>query len=145
MERTYIEKLLNKLNNEYGFNLKFGENFKMAFSHSSYTNEKKIAKYLNYERLEFLGDAVVELTTSEFLFKKFPELDEGELTKLRASIVCEKTLVKYALQLNLDKCIYLGRGEEKMGGRSRAALLDDIFESFTWALYLETNLETVKI
>ena len=69
MERTYIEKLLNKLNNEYGFNLKFGENFKMAFSHSSYTNEKKIAKHLNYERLEFLGDAVVELTTSEFLFK----------------------------------------------------------------------------
>ena len=145
MERTYIEKLLNKLNNEYGFNLKFGENFKMAFSHSSYTNEKKIAKHLNYERLEFLGDAVVELTTSEFLFKKFPKLAEGELTKLRASIVCEKTLVKYALQLNLDKCIYLGRGEEKMGGRSRAALLADIFESFTGALYLETNLETVKI
>ena len=145
MERTYIEKLLNKLNNEYGFNLKFGENFKMAFSHSSYTNEKKIAKHLNYERLEFLGDAVVELSTSEFLFKKFPELAEGELTKLRASIVCEKTLVKYALQLNLDKCIYLGRGEEKMGGRSRAALLADIFESFTGALYLETNLETVKI
>ena len=123
MERTYIEKLLNKLNTEYGFNLKFGENFKMAFSHSSYTNEKKIAKHLNYERLEFLGDAVVELTTSEFLFKKFPELAEGELTKLRA---------------------YLGRGEEKMGGRSRAALLADIFESFTGALYLETNLGTVK-
>lgn len=144
MERTHIEKLLNHLNEAYGFNLEFGENFKMAFSHSSYTNEKRIAKHLNYERLEFLGDAVVELTTSEFLFKKFSELAEGELTKLRASIVCEKTLVKYALQLNLDKCIYLGRGEEKMGGRTRAALLADIFESFTGALYLEADLETVK-
>ena len=85
----------------------------MAFSHSSYTNEKRIAKHLNYERLEFLGDAVVELTTSEFLFKKFPNLAEGELTKLRASIVCEKTLVKYALQLNLDKCIFLVKVRKK--------------------------------
>lgn len=144
VERTYIEKLLNNLNEKYGFNLKFSENFKNAFSHSSYTNEKRIAKHLNYERLEFLGDAVVELTTSEFLFKKFSELPEGELTKLRASIVCEKTLVKYALQLGLDKCIYLGKGEEKMGGRSRTALLADIFESFTGAMYLESNLEVVK-
>lgn len=144
MEQKHIEKLLSHLNSEYSFSLKYSENFKMAFSHSSYTNEKKIAKHLNYERLEFLGDAVVELVTSEFLFKKFPELAEGELTKLRASIVCEKTLVKYALKLNLDKCIFLGRGEEKMGGRSRAALLADIFESFTGAMYLETNLETVK-
>lgn len=144
MERTHIERLLNNLNEEYGFKLKFSENFKNAFSHSSYTNEKRIAKHLNYERLEFLGDAVVELTTSEFLFKKFSELPEGELTKLRASIVCEKTLVKYALQLGLDNCIYLGKGEEKMGGRSRAALLADIFESFTGAMYLESNLEVVK-
>ncbi|MGX7111666.1 ribonuclease III [Gemella cuniculi] len=145
MEKKNIEKLLNKLNNDFGFNLKYSDNFKMAFCHSSYANEKRIAKHLNYERLEFLGDAVVELTTSEFLFKKFSELSEGELTKLRASIVCEKTLVKYALLLKLDKCIFLGKGEEKMGGRSRAALLADIFESFTGALYLETNLETVKI
>lgn len=144
MEKRYIEDLLNKLNKDYNFNLKYSNNFRMAFSHSSYTNEKRIAKHLNYERLEFLGDAVVELTTSEFLFKKFPNLAEGELTKLRASIVCEKTLVKYALQLNLDKCIFLGKGEEKMGGRSRAALLADIFESFTGAMYLEAGLETVK-
>ena len=142
MEKRYIEDLLNKLNKDYNFKLKYSNNFKMAFSHSSYTNEKRIAKHLNYERLEFLGDAVVELTTSEF--KKFPNLAEGELTKLRASIVCEKTLVKYALQLNLDKCIFLGKGEEKMGGRSRAALLADIFESFTGAMYLEAGLETVK-
>ena len=144
MEKRYIEDLLNKLNKDYNFNLKYSNNFRMAFSHSSYTNEKRIDKHLNYERLEFLGDAVVELTTSEFLFKKFPNLAEGELTKLRASIVCEKTLVKYALQLNLDKCIFLGKGEEKMGGRSRAALLADIFESFTGAMYLEAGLETVK-
>ena len=100
---------------------------------------------MNYERLEFLGDAVVELTTSEFLFKKFPNLAEGELTKLRASIVCEKTLVKYALQLNLDKCIFLGKGEEKMGGRSRAALSCRYFLNHSLgAMYLEAGLETVK-
>ena len=133
MEKRYIEDLLNKLNKDYNFNLKYSNNFRMAFSHSSYTNEKRIAKHLNYERLEFLGDAVVELTTSEFLFKKFPNLAE-----------CEKPLVKYAVQLNLDKCIFLGKGEEKMGGRSRAALLADIFESFTGAMYLEAGLETVK-
>lgn len=145
MENKYIDGLLVNLNEQYGINLKNSKNFKTAFSHSSYTNEHKIAKHLNYERLEFLGDAVVEVTTSEFLFKKFPNMAEGDLTKLRASIVCEKTLVKYALQLNLDKCIYLGRGEEKSGGRSRPALLADIFESFVGALYLETNIEIVKL
>ena len=145
MENKYIDGLLVNLNEQYGINLKNSKNFKAAFSHSSYTNEHKIAKHLNYERLEFLGDAVVEVTTSEFLFKKFPNMAEGDLTKLRASIVCEKTLVKYALQLNLDKCIYLGRGEEKSGGRSRPALLADIFESFVGALYLETNIEIVKL
>ena len=87
MEKRYIEDLLNKLNKDYNFNLKYSNNFRMAFSHSSYTNEKRIAKHLNYERLEFLGDAVVELTTSEFLFKKFPNLAEGELTKIK-SIDC---------------------------------------------------------
>lgn len=144
MQKKYILDLLKHLNDELGFSLEYTNNFKMAFSHSSFTNEKGLAKHENYERLEFLGDAVVEIVTSEFLFKKFPTLAEGELTKLRASIVCEKTLVKYALQLNLDKCIFLGKGEEKMGGRTRPALLADIFESFTGALYLETNLEAVK-
>ena len=145
MQEKQIKQLLSNLNSKFNFNLRYGKNFKMAFSHSSYTNENRLAKHISYERLEFLGDAVVEVVTSEFLFKKFPKLSEGELTKLRASIVCEKTLVKYALSLGLDKCIFLGKGEEKMGGRTRPALLADIFESFTGALYLETNLSSVKI
>ncbi|ERK58868.1 ribonuclease III [Gemella bergeri ATCC 700627] len=145
MQEKQIKQLVLNLNSKFNFNLRYGKNFKMAFSHSSYTNENRLAKHISYERLEFLGDAVVEVVTSEFLFKKFPKLSEGELTKLRASIVCEKTLVKYALSLGLDKCIFLGKGEEKMGGRTRPALLADIFESFTGALYLETNLSSVKI
>ncbi|AME09280.1 MULTISPECIES: ribonuclease III [Gemella] len=145
MQEKRIKQLLLNLNSEFNFNLRYGKNFKMAFSHSSYTNEHRFAKHISYERLEFLGDAVVEVVTSEFLFKKFPTLSEGELTKLRASIVCEKTLVKYALSLGLDKCIFLGKGEEKMGGRTRPALLADIFESFTGALYLETNLSSVRV
>ena len=87
MEKRYIEDLLNKLNKDYNFNLKYSNNFRMAFSHSSYTNEKRIAKHLNYERLEFLGDAVVELTTSEFLFKKFPKTSGSGIPQVKGLIL----------------------------------------------------------
>ena len=144
MEIENIKQLLIRVNNLYNLNLEYSNNYFSAFSHSSYTHENKIERTANYERLEFLGDAVVEVTTSEYLYKKFPETSEGDLTKLRASIVCEKSLVKFALQLGLDKCILLGRGEEKSGGRTRPALLADIFESFVGAMYLETNIDVVK-
>lgn len=140
-----IEDFLNELNKLYNLKIENSQIYKRAFAHSSYTNEKNIEKYLNYERLEFLGDAVLELITSEFLYKKFPTLPEGDLTKLRASIVCEPTLVKIAKELNFHNYIYLGKGEEKTGGRERPALLADIFESFIGALYLEKGIETVKL
>lgn len=139
-----IENFLGELNRRYDLKIENSQIYKRAFAHSSYTNEKNIEKYLNYERLEFLGDAVLELVTSEFLYKKFPTLPEGDLTKLRASIVCEPTLVKIAKELNIHNYIYLGKGEEKTGGRERPALLADIFESFIGALYLEKGVETVK-
>lgn len=96
------------------------------------------------ERLEFLGDAVLELTVSEFLYNKYPDRSEGELTKLRASIVCEPSLVGFAEQLQFGLYVLLGKGEELTGGRTRPALLADVFEAFVGALYLDQGLEVVR-
>jgi ribonuclease-3 len=117
---------------------------KQAFTHSSYVNEHRIAGHKDNERLEFLGDAVLELTVSEFLYFAYPGRTEGELTKLRASIVCEPSLVTFAENLEFGAYVLLGKGEELTGGRSRPALLADVFESFIGALYLDQGLETVK-
>jgi len=116
---------------------------KQAFTHSSYVNEHRRKPYEDNERLEFLGDAVLELTVSQFLFKKYPMMSEGELTKLRAAIVCEPSLVTFANELCFGKSILLGKGEEMTGGRERPALLADVFEAFIGALYLDKGLETV--
>ncbi|MBF0713402.1 ribonuclease III [Gemella sp. GH3] len=141
-----LQNLLNTLNKEFNLDIAYKKEYIMAFTHSSYINEnKKLSKNDNYERLEFLGDATLEIAISDYLYNKFPELSEGELTKIRASIVCEPTLVKYALQLKFNDYIFLGKGEEKIGGRERPALLADIFESFIGALYLDKGLEVVKM
>ena len=95
------------------------------------------------ERLEFLGDAVLELTVSQYLFQKYPTMSEGELTKLRAAIVCEPSLVRFANELSFGSLVLLGKGEEMTGGRERPALLADVFEAFIGALYLDQGLETV--
>jgi ribonuclease-3 len=116
---------------------------KQAFTHSSYVNEHRRRPFEDNERLEFLGDAVLELTVSQFLFKKYPTMTEGELTKLRAAIVCEPSLVSFANELGFGKLILLGKGEEMTGGRERPALLADVFEAFIGALYLDQGLETV--
>lgn len=91
--------------------------------------------------MEFLGDAVLELTVSEHLYRMFPDRPEGELTKLRAAIVCEPSLVRFAESLEFGKYVLLGKGEELTGGRTRPALLADVFESFIGALYLDQGLE----
>ena len=114
-----------------------------AFTHSSYVNEHRRKQFTDNERLEFLGDAVLELSVSKYLFEKFPQMSEGELTKLRASIVCEPSLVIFANELQFGKFVLLGKGEELTGGRERPALLADVFESFVGALYLDQGLETV--
>lgn len=116
---------------------------KQAFTHSSYVNEHRRKPYEDNERLEFLGDAVLELTVSQFLYKKYPMMSEGELTKLRAAIVCEPSLVSFANELSFGKYILLGKGEEMTGGRERPALLADVFEAFIGALYLEKGIGTV--
>ncbi len=106
-------------------------------------NEHRRKLFTDNERLEFLGDAVLELSVSKFLFEKYPHMSEGELTKLRASIVCEPSLVIFANELKFGQYVLLGKGEELTGGRERPALLADVFESFVGALYLDQGLETV--
>lgn len=117
---------------------------RQAFTHSSYVNEQKKKRIKDNERLEFLGDAVLELAISEYLFRQFPNKSEGVLTKMRASIVCEESLVTFAEALNFGKYILLGKGEALSGGRERPALLADVFEAFVGALYLDQGLPAVQ-
>jgi ribonuclease III len=114
-----------------------------AFTHSSYVNEHRGRPYEDNERLEFLGDAVLELTVSKYLYTKHPTLSEGALTKMRAAIVCEPSLVQFANELHFGDLVLLGKGEELSGGRERPALLADVFEAFIGALYLDKGIEVV--
>jgi len=117
---------------------------KQAFTHTSYVNEQKGARVPDNERLEFLGDAVLQLTVSEYLYRLYPDSPEGELTRLRASIVCEPSLVRFAEALEFGQIVLLGKGEEQTGGRTRPSLLADAFEAFLGALYLDQGLEAVR-
>ncbi|WP_416150984.1 ribonuclease III [Salipaludibacillus sp. HK11] len=117
--------------------------FIQAFTHSSYVNEHRIRPHDDNERLEFLGDAVLELAISQYLFKLFDHMSEGEMTKLRAAIVCEPSLAKNADELHFGDYVLLGKGEEMTGGRRRPALLADVFEAFIGALYLDRGMDAV--
>ena len=117
--------------------------YQQAFSHSSFINDFNMNRLEHNERLEFLGDAVLELTVSRYLFDKFPTLPEGNLTKMRATIVCEPSLVIFAKKIQMQDLILLGKGEEKTGGRTRPSLISDAFEAFVGALYLDQGMETV--
>ena len=101
---------------------------RQALTHSSCSNEQKINKLPDYERLEFLGDAVLELVSSDHIFRENPEMSEGELTKFRSSIVCEPALAFCARQIGLEEFILLGRGEELTGGRKRDSIISDVME-----------------
>lgn len=114
---------------------------KLALTHSSYSNEIKINKYGNYERIEFLGDSVLELMSSLFLYKTYPEKNEGELTRLRSSMVCEQALAYCAREFDLPKYILLGKGEENTGGRERDSIISDVFEALLGAIYLDGGFE----
>ncbi len=117
---------------------------KQAITHSSFTNEQKIRKNRNYERLEFLGDAVLELVSSEFLFQEHEGMSEGELTKLRASMVCEPSLAFCARDLELGKFMLLGRGEENTGGRRRDSIVSDVMEAVIGAIYLDGGMDAAR-
>ncbi|HCW51772.1 MAG TPA: ribonuclease III [Clostridiales bacterium] len=115
-----------------------------ALVHSSYTYENKEQGVLNNERLEFLGDAVLELVVSDHFYRSFPDKSEGELTKMRALTVCEPSLAAVARQLQLGRYMWMGRGEERSGGRNRPSILADAFEALLGSIYLDGGLEEAR-
>lgn len=127
---------------EYSFRDK--KHLNIAFTHKSYCNEQLVNKTESYERYEYLGDAVLEFLVSDYLFNNYPERTEGELTKLRASLVCEFTLSKISRELELGKYLFLSKGEKKTGGNNRDSILCDIFESLLGAIYLDGGIEYAK-
>ena len=136
-----IQKNLDELEKKIDYHFKDEQLLRQALTHSSFANEQKINKNADYERLEFLGDAVLELVSSEFLFHENPDMKEGELTKLRASIVCESALAYCARQFSLEEYILLGKGEEMTGGRTKDSIISDVMEAIIGAIYLDSGME----
>lgn len=128
---------------EIGYTFKDKQLLVLALSHSSYANERGLDKTMCNERLEFLGDAIVDMVASDRLFRIMPDSQEGVLTKMRASVVCEPSFAKLASEMHFGEYILLGKGEEATGGRTRASVLADCFEAVIAAIYLDSNLETV--
>ena len=131
---------------EQRFGLVFSDKqlLETAFTHTSYANEHRLLKISHNERLEFLGDAVLQLLISEYLYKKYPKKPEGDLSKLRSTIVREESLAGFSRDCQFDQFIKLGRGEEKSGGRNRDTILGDLFEAFLGALLLDKDVEAVR-
>ncbi|HFI0620747.1 TPA: ribonuclease III [Streptococcus suis] len=115
-----------------------------AFTHTSYANEHRLLKISHNERLEFLGDAVLQLMISKYLYKKYPDRPEGEMSKLRSTFVREESLAGFSRACGFDQFLRLGRGEEKSGGRNRDTILGDAFEAFLGALLLDKGEKTVE-
>lgn len=136
--------LYDELEEKLGYVFKDRMLLVRALTHSSYSNELKINNYGNYERLEFLGDAVLELVSSQFFYHEYPDMNEGSLTKLRSSFVCEQALAFCARQFGLEKYILLGKGEENTGGRNRDSIISDVFEAVTGAMYLDGGIEPAR-
>ena len=132
-----MEKLFEKLN----ISPKNKNLYATAFSHSSYANEHKAKN--DYERLEFLGDAVLDLVIADYLYSNQKE-KEGEMTKIRASYVCENALFEYSMNLGLNEYIKVGHGEEKEGGKFKKAIVADIFEALIGAIYLDLGYATAR-
>ena len=136
-----MSRNVKELEEKIGYNFKDSHLLGHAVTHSSYVNEKHMKKADCNERLEFLGDAVLELISSEYLFFENQTMPEGELTKLRAALVCEKALCQYAIELGLGNFLFLGKGEESTGGRKRPSILADAFEAVIAAIYLDGGME----
>ena len=131
-----MDKRLKELEKKIGYTFENHKLLERAMMHSSYTNEKHLEKYRCNERLEFLGDAVLELISSEYLFGELPRVSEGELTKTRASMVCEPSLAMCARDIDLGSYLLLGKGEEATGGRMRDSITSDAMEALIVAIYL---------
>ena len=137
-------KDVKKLEEVAGYQFQNPELLRQALTHSSYANEKRMGKSKCNERLEFLGDAVLELISSEFLFGQHPDMAEGELTKKRASMVCEPSLAMSARDIKLQEFLLLGKGEEFTGGRDRDSITSDALEAVIGAIYLDGGIEQAR-
>lgn len=131
------------LENKLGYKFKNINLLKNALTHSSYANEVRNG-FSSNERLEFLGDSVLSIIVSDYIFNKFPKMPEGELTRLRSSLVCEKALCEFSRELDLGDYLLLGKGEEKGGGRERDSILADAFEAVLAAIYIDGGMEPAK-
>lgn len=127
-----------------GYDFKDISLLEVALTHSSYANEQKKVNCCDNERMEFLGDAVLELSSSDYIYKNHSEMAEGKMTRLRASIVCEPTLALCARAIKLDTFIRLGKGEELTGGRSRDSIVSDACEAVIGAIYLDGGFANAK-
>ncbi|HBV81600.1 MAG: ribonuclease III [Lachnospiraceae bacterium] len=139
-----MTKALQELQEKIGYQFHEEVLLKQALTHSSFANEQKINKLKNYERLEFLGDAVLELISSEFLYNENVDMPEGQLTRLRASMVCEPALAYCARDIRLNSYILLGKGEEATGGRTRDSIISDVMEAVIGAIFLDGGIENAK-
>ena len=134
---------MNQLEEKLNYRFQNKKFLEIALTHSSYANETKRDMECN-ERQEFLGDAVLSIIVSDYLFKQYSHLPEGELTKIRASLVCEKSLCQFAREINLGKYLMLGKGEEITGGRERPSILADAFVAVIAAIYLDGGMEAAR-
>ena len=139
-----MDNRFRELEEKIGYTFRDFSLLKRAMIHSSYTNERHLEKYKCNERLEFLGDAVLELVSSEYLFRESPKVSEGELTKTRASMVCEPSLAQCARDIELGKYLLLGKGEEATGGRNRDSITSDAMEALIGAIYLDGGFTNAK-
>jgi ribonuclease-3 len=135
---------INRFEQVIGYTFKDKNLIIQALTHSSFVNEQKINKKQDYERLEFLGDAVLEMISSAYLFKKYPEKREGEMSKIRASLVCEPALAYCSEQIDLKSYIQLGKGEEATGGRNKESIIADVMEAVIGALFLDGGIDESK-
>lgn len=137
-------KTIQEFQTAIGYEFKNESLLRQALTHSSYANEKHMKKLSDNERLEFLGDAVLETVSSEFLFLNYQDLPEGDLTRLRASMVCEPTLAYCTKEIDLGDYIYLGKGEDMTGGRERKSVLSDAMEAVIGAIFLDGGFDAAK-
>jgi len=144
IEEVYMNRRLKELEKRIGYQFKDRDLLFRAMTHSSYANEHRMDKLQCNERLEFLGDAVLEVVSSDYLYHEHPDLPEGELTKLRASMVCEPTLALCAGEIELGEYLLLGKGEEATGGRGRNSVVSDALEALIGAVYLDGGFASAK-
>ncbi len=133
---------MTELETRLGHRFKDASLLETALTHSAFANENAAAHCLCNERLEFLGDSVLGVTVADHLYRQYPEMPEGRMTRLRAELVCEQSLYQIARKLDIGSCLRLGKGEERNGGRLRPSILSDAVEAIIAALYLDAGMET---